>query len=90
MTSLLGPFSLPSLASGARREDCSEGVKPSQRGHSSTDIPGESGPSCTVRDTLPVTVNMEEQKADHIVHLISSVFGPFSLKSSLGPLYEQK
>lgn len=65
-------------------------MKLSQRGHSSTDMPGEAGPSCKVRDTLPVTVNMEDQKADHFVHLISSVFRPFKLKSSLGPLYEQE
>lgn len=92
MTSLLGPFPFPCRHwhLGARREDCSEGVKLSQRGHSSTDMPGEPGPSCKVRDTLPVTVNMEDQKADHFVHLISSVFRPFKLKSSLGPLYEQE
>ena len=92
MTSLLGPFPFTChhWHLGARREDCSEGVKPSQSEHRSTDMPGEPGPNCTVRDTLPITGNMEDQKADHIVHLISSVFRPFSLKSTLGPLYEQE
>lgn len=92
MTALLGPFPFPChhWHLGARREDCSEGVEPSQRGHSRTDIPGEPGPSCLVRDSLPVTVNMEDQKGGHIVHLMSSVFRPFSLKSSFRLLYEQE
>lgn len=50
----------------------------------------QGSPSCTVTDTVPVTVNVEDQRADHIVHLISSVFRLFSPKPSLGPLYEQE